>query len=91
MWKHFKQAKQNNFIDSSIGADDFYTYLRSLLFDNVILPFEYNDDNYDVIVGRINIYQTFVCLFHFTPSPNSISVILAGSFLTNVPGELHQY
>jgi hypothetical protein len=32
-----------------------------------------------------------VCLFHFTPFSNGISVILAGSFLTIVPGGLHQY
>jgi hypothetical protein len=36
-------------------------------------------------------YCLFVCLFHFTPFSNSISVLYAGSFLTIVPEELHQY
>jgi hypothetical protein len=47
MRKQLKLAKQNQFIDSSIGADDWYIYFCSSLFENDILPLEYSDGNYD--------------------------------------------
>jgi hypothetical protein len=49
-----KSIRYMQFIDSSIEADDWYTYFRGLLFDNDILPVDYNNDNDDVIVDNIH-------------------------------------